>query len=110
MFLKNVFRFGGRMPVSMFVDDNGHYSDAEYRSGPRVFETADAALAEARWIVDKCLDELHERGMTARALFERYMHFGEDPWLVPWDGGPTVPFSAWDYAKERCSAVCDGQM
>ncbi|CAN0619565.1 conserved protein of unknown function [Burkholderia multivorans] len=94
------------MPVSMYIDDNGHYRDAEYRSGPRVFETVDMALGTARRIVDECLSELHEEGMTAGDLFERYTLFGEDPWLVPWDGGPTVPFSAWDYARERCGAIC----
>ncbi|CAN0620174.1 conserved protein of unknown function [Burkholderia multivorans] len=97
------------MPVSMFIDDNGHYRDPEYRTGPREFETVDAALGEARRIVNACLDDLHEQGMTAGALFERYMLFGEDPWLVPWDGGPTVPFSAWTYAKERCLAICDAR-
>jgi hypothetical protein len=94
------------MPVTMFTDDNGHYADTEFRSGPRAFETLDAALAEARRIVDDCLIELCDQDTTARELFQRYMMFGDDPWIAPWDGGPTVPFSAWDYAKERCVAVC----
>ena len=94
------------MPVTMYIDSNAHYQDTEYRSGPRVFATLDAALAEARRIVDDCLIELCDRDMTARELFERYMMFGDDPWIVPDDDGSTVPFSAWSYAESRCEATC----
>jgi hypothetical protein len=94
------------MPVRMYIDSNAHYRDEEHRSGPREFDTADAAVADARRIVDECLVELHEHGMTGGELFERYKEFGDDPWLVPWDGAPTVPFSAWDYAQERCEEIC----
>jgi hypothetical protein len=93
--------------VTMFVDDNRHYRDEENRSGPREFETVDAALVEGRKIVDDFLAEAHEPGMTAGELFALYRDHGEDPWIVPNGDGPTtVVFSAWTYARERSEEIC----
>lgn len=41
--------------------------------------------------------------MTSKVLYEGYVGFGEDPFIIP-AGEP--PFSAWDYAKARCMEIC----
>ncbi|MFZ0944263.1 MAG: hypothetical protein WAN54_10195, partial [Syntrophobacteraceae bacterium] len=64
---------------------------------------AEDAIAACKKIVDKCLKGSHEPGMTSKELFEGYVGFGEDPFIVP----QTEPhFSAWDYARERCMEIC----
>lgn len=93
------------MAITMFEDDNAHYADVDYRSGPRLFKDIESALSEARRIVDDFLAEAQERGMSSRDLFEQYKAFGPDPWIVAQDDGPTVPFSAWDYARSRCHEI-----
>ena len=99
---------GMKMPIALYIDDNYHYQDAEYRSGPTSFEDVDAALAKARSIVDGFLTEACQPNMSANELFEHFKLFGPDPWIVPGDDGPTVPFSAWNYARERCREICTG--
>jgi hypothetical protein len=95
------------MPVALYIDDNYHYQDAEYRTGPRWFDDAEVALAEARRIVDDFLAEARQPDMGAGELFTQFKMFGLDPWIVlPGDEGPTVPFSSWDYARERCTEIC----
>ena len=86
------------------VDDNYHYQDADERYGAGEFETLDEAVAACRRMVDESLRHLHESGMSAEELWQRYTMFGEDPFVV--GGKEPVPFSAWTYAKERCSAIC----
>jgi hypothetical protein len=99
------------MPTKMFVDDNAHYKDSDYRSGPKIFADLDSALSEARRMVDDFLAEANEPGMTGRELFERYTFFGPDPWFVPEeDGGPTVIFSAWDSARSRCNLIAAAEV
>jgi hypothetical protein len=45
--------------------------------------------------------------MTAEALYDRYMSFGDDPSIVVVEGADaSAKFSAWRYAKERCEAIC----
>lgn len=95
------------MPVDLCVDDNYHYQDKEHRTGPMGFGDMEEALAGARRIVDDFLAEACQPQMTASELFAHFKMFGADPWIVPPnDDGPTVPFSAWDYARERCGAIC----
>jgi hypothetical protein len=95
------------MPYHMFVDDNFHYMDRSYRSGPVMFLRVDEALAAARQIVDRFLAENHVPGMAADTLYGQYTMFVEDPFIVALDG-PEVQFSAWSYAKEQSCAVCGG--
>jgi hypothetical protein len=42
--------------------------------------------------------------MPAEGLYRQYTTFGRDPYIVPADDASK--FSAWDYAKERCTAIC----
>ena len=88
----------------VFIDDNYHYMDEGERYKHGDFETFEEALAACRAIVDEYLLSSYEKGMTAGELYQLYTGFGEDPFIL----GEQVPFrfSAWDYAKERCSQIC----
>ena len=92
------------MKYTVFVDDNSHFMDEGERRKLGEFRSAKAAIAAARKIVDKFLRSAHRRGMTAQELCQAYTSFGEDPFIVSDD--PDCKFSAWDYAKERCQALC----
>jgi hypothetical protein len=72
-----------------------------------VFDTWEAAEAAAKQIVDQFLAASLRPGMDAKALYEEYVRFGEDPFIVPALGtdDPRM-FSAWVYAKERCALLC----
>jgi hypothetical protein len=91
----------------VLVDDNFHYQDADERREAGTYESLEEALAACRAIVDRSLAEEHRPGITAEALFDRYRSFGEDPFITVLDGADeAATFSAWDYAKERCRALC----
>jgi hypothetical protein len=91
----------------VLVDDNYHYMDPDERYTYGIYETPEEALAVCRQIVDQCLREGYEPGMSADALYSHYTSFGDDPFIVvPGGGGEDVKFSAWDYAKERCRVIC----
>jgi len=91
----------------VLVDDNYHYQDESERHKQGSFETLDRAIDACKRIVDRSLEECHSPGMTAGELYGRYKMFGEDP-FVKCEGQTPVPFSAWDYAKERCEEICNG--
>jgi len=93
------------MAYRVFVDDNFHYMDDDYRVTLGDFDTLDAAIAAARARVDECLQDLMTPGLTADELFRSYMHFGDDPFVVA-PGTTDVLFSARNYARERCAALC----
>ena len=95
-------------PYTVMVDDNFHYMDEDERWQYGVFATAEEALAACRKIVDESLAHLHKPGMTAEELYQQYVLFGDDPFIV----GPDVKgvlFSAWTYARERATAICGHQ-
>ncbi len=92
---------------SVMIDDNFHYMDEAYRLHFGTFSTAEEAVVACRRIVDDWLALHRETGMTAEQLFERYVCFGEDPYVVPPDGARVPAFSAWDYARERARALCE---
>jgi hypothetical protein len=89
---------------TVFVAENSAHMDrsAERRLGD--FATWDEAVAAAREIVERSLRELHAPPMGAGHLFRLYTLFGEDAHVVPAD--ESRPFSAWDYARERCRQIC----
>jgi hypothetical protein len=93
---------GGHFVV--FVDDNFHYMNEDERYKAGVFASYEDALAEAKRIVDEDLAYNMKPGMTADALYEQYIQFGEDPFIIP--AGKDDGFSAWDYAKTQCLKVC----
>jgi hypothetical protein len=87
----------------LFVDDNYHYMEEEERYCAGSFTSYDEALAKAKEIVDEFLEQGYEPGMTSKELYGGYVGFGEDPFIIP-PGDP--PFSAWNYARERCKEFC----
>jgi hypothetical protein len=45
-------------------------------------------------------------GMTATALYEQYMGFGDDPFIMPVDPNDApVDFGGWAYAEQRCEGI-----
>lgn len=86
------------------VADNFHYMDESETYTLGTFETWDEALAAAKKVVDDCLAHHYQTGLNAEDLYSSYKGFGEDPYI------PSAPdgehFSAWDYAKARCNAIC----
>ena len=90
------------------VDDNFHYMDPDERREQGTYETVEEALATCRGIVDHSLAENYEPGVSADALYDHYVGFGDDPFIVVLGGADDrAKFSAWDYAKERCRAMCE---
>lgn len=91
----------------VFINDNYHYQDESERVLHGQFETAAEAIAACQSIVDSWLASAFEPGMSATALYDLYRSFGDDPFIVSVDpkAAPAVNFSAWRYARERCSAI-----
>ncbi len=92
------------MKYKVCVDDNFHYMDEAERSDAGVYDTAEEALAAVKRIVDESLRWGYKAVMTPAELYEQYIGFGTDPFIVSDD--PDCKFSAWDYAKERSAAIC----
>jgi hypothetical protein len=89
-------------PYVVFVDDNYHYMDEEERYKSGDYETLEEAVVKCKIIVDEFLEREHKSGMSPNELYDRYCMFGEDPFIR----GPTAEFSARDYARLRCDALC----
>jgi hypothetical protein len=79
----------GEMMMARFkvlIDDHFHYMDEDSRFEHGVFETAEEAIAACRKILDSTLEEQCEPGLSASALYHRYMQFGEDPFILTGSG------------------------
>ena len=90
------------LQYAVFVDDNYHYMDPDERYKLGDFDNLEAAISACKKIVDDCLAEYHEPGMTAVSLYRQYTFFGSDPFITGGDNG----FSAWGYAKKRSEEIC----
>jgi len=93
------------LPFTVFVDDNYHVYDEDERYTHGVYATYSEALAVCKAIVDKWLTESYTPGKSADQLYEGYVGYGEDPFIVGPDTGEER-FSAWGYAKQRCAEIC----
>jgi hypothetical protein len=94
----------------VMVDDNFHYQDSDERREQGIYETLEEALAACRRVADQSLDEEYRPGISAEALYSRYVSFGDDPFIVVIDGADDrATFSAWSYAKDRCHVICGQQ-
>jgi len=93
------------MPYEVMVDDNFHYMDESERYRVGEFADAAAAIERCRRIVDEYLDSARKPGMSADALWDSYVSFGEDPFIRSVNADP-VRFSSWNYARERCAETC----
>jgi hypothetical protein len=83
--------------------------DPEERREHGIYDSAQDALAACRAIVDSSLQEGYRPGMSAEALYQSYVSFGDDPFIVVIGGqDDEAKFSAWRYAEERARAICGG--
>lgn len=100
-----------RMPgYKVMVDDNFHYQKEDDRWEQGVYETVQEAVAACRGIVDTSLEEGYRPGISAKELYDHYVNFGDDPFIVVLDSADErAEFSAWSYAKERCRVICQGR-
>ena len=87
------------------VADNFHYMDRDEYVPYGRFETREAAVAAAKAIVDGWLQDALLQGTEVSKLYQSYVGFGDDPFVVAHDGAPDVKFSAWDYARQRCDEL-----
>lgn len=98
--------------LTVLVNDNYHYHDEEERYQLGEFDTLTAAISACQRLVDEYLDEAREDPTSsissAENLFQSYTMFGPDPFIV--GANEHVPFSAWDYAKQRCQDIFNGQL
>ncbi len=87
----------------VYVDDNYHYQDEKERYKLGDFVTFEEAVTACQTIVDEYLQQSCREGATAEKLYQDYIRFGEDPFII----GEPVPFhfSAWAYAKKRCYEI-----
>jgi hypothetical protein len=88
----------------VYVDDNFHFMDENERYKLGEFETCDEATAACKKIVDEFLETGYKKGMSFKELYEGYVGFGEDPFIV--SGDKACFFSAWGYAKKRSAELC----
>lgn len=93
------------MTYHVLVDDNFHSLDIDHRYELGAFASLAAAIEAAQQVVDTFLLGAYRPGMTAFQLFQHYTMFGEDPFISA-PGLPGNVFSAWDYARQRCEALC----
>ena len=87
------------------ISDNFHYMDEDETYTRGEYDTWEAAVSEAKRIVRMCVVEYHKPGMSAEEVFKMYTTFGDDASVSPTPEGEKY-FSGWDYARERCKALC----
>jgi hypothetical protein len=93
------------MSYKVFVDDNFHYQVNSERHELGEYESYEAAVTVCKRVVDQYLSSAFKEGVTAAELYRSYITFGQDPFVVP--GPEKASFSAWAYAKRRCSEMAD---
>lgn len=93
------------MSFKVVVADNFHYMDESEHYEHETFPTLELAVEASKLIVDEYLASAYKPGMSASELYDSYVSFGEDPFIVSPDV-KGVLFSAWTYARERCDVIC----
>ena len=92
----------------VYVDDNFHFMDESERYKLGEYKTCEEAVSICKKIVDEFLEKGYKEGMSFNELYEGYVGFGEDPFIISDD--KTCFFSAWKYAKERCAELCNEEL
>jgi hypothetical protein len=96
-------------PYKVMVDDNFHYMEEDERREHGTYQTLDEAVAACRKLVDEALLDEYKPSITAAELYDRYLSFGDDPFIVaPVGASRDVLFSAHDYAQGRAKALSAG--
>jgi hypothetical protein len=88
------------------VDDNFHYMESDARWEKGTYETIEEALAACRGIVDQSLAENFEPGVSAEALYEHYVSFGDDPFSWCSTAWMTAPNSRPGVTQRSAAARC----
>jgi hypothetical protein len=97
----------GTIRYKVVVDDNFKYMDEGARWEKGTYPTLEEALTVCRRLVENWLQEGYSPGISAQALYDGYVMYGDDPFIVVVDGtDESAKFSAWDYAKERSRQIC----
>jgi hypothetical protein len=89
------------MSFTVIIADNFHYMDESEHHKHGEYETYEAAVTACKAIVDRVIADSYKKGMSADDLYQSYMMFGDDPFIVPTPKG--AHFSAWEYAKQNCA-------
>jgi len=92
------------MSYIVVVDDNFRFMDEDQRYTLGELATLDAAIDACKAVVDEFIRGAHRAGMSADSLYATYAALGEDPFIAA--AGVPPPFSAWDYARQRCEQFC----
>ena len=81
------------------MDERARYDHGSFRM-------ADEAIAACRRIVDSDLADYARQNLdiTAAPLYELYVMFGHDLFIVATEGVHLAEFHAWQYARERINA------
>jgi hypothetical protein len=101
-------RKGGYMSrYKVMVDDNFHYMDEDERYELGTFSTIEEAVATCKQLIDDDLRESAKaKNYTPDELYDYYVSFGSDPFIVALDSQDGRPsFSAWNYAKGRSQVL-----
>ncbi len=93
------------MSFTVFVDDHFHYMDESERYVLGSYPMLVAAIDAAQHLIDDYLTAAYRPGMSAEALFQSYMSFGEDPFIIAANDEKS-DFSAQTYARRRCGEMC----
>ena len=88
----------------VLVDDNFDFYDESKRYKYGEYDTYEEAVKVCKEIVDRDLLHGYKEGESAAELYSSYTSGGEDPFIRPNSRGQR--FSAWEYAKLRCDAIC----
>ena len=91
-------------PYAVRIADNFHPYDMDDVDEAGRFASLDEAIAACRRITMESLEHLYQPSMSAEALYDHYVSFGDDPFIV----GPGLtepPFSAWKFAKSAVALV-----
>ena len=89
----------------VYVDDNFHPMDENERYQKGEYETKEEAISVCQKIVNDYLLNAYTPDMTAEKLYESYVCFGEDPFIIR---GSSF-FSAWRYAKKRSAEIVESK-
>lgn len=88
---------------TVFVDDNFHHGDEDERYELGEFNDYESAVTASKKLIDDYLLEVYEKGVKDEdELYQKYITYGEDPFVVPDEAN----FSGWSYAKQRCFEIC----
>lgn len=88
----------------VIVADNFHYMDESESYEHGTFASLERAIEAAKRIVDDYLASACTPEISADLLYQSYVSFGEDPYIVA-EGSTAVLFSAWTYAREQCNVL-----